>query len=208
MEQGGARALCAGNRPARRHQWRHDLALALQGREPPLVLSARLPTSLRRPHLSSTLYQPCWEGHPLHDNDLVISAARRRPFRGRRTHASAPARPRRANARRTRMQTLRGLWDYFAALDVHRAHVVRRCGVPIPESRSSGAWSSGSWPPFPTGRPGASSGSSTTTPSHRARDPSNRRRPGAPGCGSSVPRAMPVDSIRSRSTSRSCNARP
>ena len=101
MEQGGARALCAGNRPARRHQWRHDLALALQGREPPLVLSARLPTSLRRPHLSSTLYQPCWEGHPLHDNDLVISAARRRPFRGRRTHASAPARPRRANARRT-----------------------------------------------------------------------------------------------------------
>ena len=75
MEQGGARALCAGNRPARRHQWRHDLALALQGREPPLVLSARLPTSLRRPHLSSTLYQPCWEGHP---STTTTSSSRRR----------------------------------------------------------------------------------------------------------------------------------
>ena len=152
--------------PARHHQWRHDLPLPLQGRDPPLALSPRLPTSLR-PHLSSTLYQPCWEGHPLHDNDFVISAARRRPFRGVAV-PMPPRRPAPAAQMRVEHECKRcGAWAYLAALDVHRAHVVRRCGVPIPESRSSGVWSSGSWPPPPTGRPGASSGSSTTTLSHR-----------------------------------------
>ena len=43
-----------------------------------------------------------------------------------RTHASVPARPRRA-MRVEHEYKRRGAWAYLAALDVHRAHVVGRC---------------------------------------------------------------------------------
>ena len=39
MEPGRARAPRAGNRPGRRHQWPHDLAVALQGRDSSLAAS-------------------------------------------------------------------------------------------------------------------------------------------------------------------------
>ena len=73
------------------------------------------------------LYQQRWEGQPLHDDEFVISADDKTSIQARhRTHASAPARPRRAMRVEHEYQR-RGAWAYLAALDVHRAHVVGRC---------------------------------------------------------------------------------
>ena len=73
------------------------------------------------------LYQRCWEGQPLHDDEFVISADEKTSIHARRrTHVSIPTRPRRA--RRVEHEYQRcGAWAYLAALDVHRAHVVGRC---------------------------------------------------------------------------------
>ena len=73
------------------------------------------------------LYQRCWEGQPLRDDELVISADEKTSIQARRrAHASVPARPRRAMRVEHEYQRC-GAWAYLAALDVHRAHVVGRC---------------------------------------------------------------------------------
>jgi len=73
------------------------------------------------------LYQRCWEGQPLHDDEFVISADEKTSIQARRrTHASVPTRPRRAMRVEHEYQRC-GAWAYLAALDVHRAQVVGRC---------------------------------------------------------------------------------
>ena len=73
------------------------------------------------------LYQRSWQGQPLHDDEFVISADEKTSIQARhRTHPLAPVRPGRA-MRVEHEYRRRGAWAYLAALDVHRARVVRRC---------------------------------------------------------------------------------
>ncbi len=73
------------------------------------------------------LYARMWEGEPLGDNDFVLSADEKPGVQARyRVHDTLPAGPRRAM--RVESEYSRGgTLAYFAAYDVHRAHVTGRC---------------------------------------------------------------------------------
>ena len=75
------------------------------------------------------LYARCWEGHPLTDDDFVLSADEKTSIQARlRTHPSTPPRPR--QSMRVEHEYARGgAWAYLAALDVHRAKLFGRCEV-------------------------------------------------------------------------------
>jgi len=73
------------------------------------------------------LYDRKWQGHPLSDNDYVISADEKTSIQARcRCHPSMPA-------GRSRMMRVSHDYDrggalaYLAAYDVHHAHVIGRC---------------------------------------------------------------------------------
>ena len=106
-------------------------AVALQGRDSSLAASilalSRRSRFAQKAAPVLDLYQRCWEGQPLHDDAFVISANEKTSIQARcRTHASTPARPRRAMRVEHEHQRC-GASAYLAALDVHRAHVVGRC---------------------------------------------------------------------------------
>jgi hypothetical protein len=73
------------------------------------------------------LYARVWDGEPLKSNDYVLSADEKPGVQARRrlrpSVAPAPHRPMRVEAEYARGGTL----AYFAAYDVHRAHVIGRC---------------------------------------------------------------------------------
>lgn len=73
------------------------------------------------------LYARIWEGEPLGENDFVLSADEKPGVQARhRKHLGLPpaaGRPMRVESEYTRCGTL----AYFAAYDVHRAHVIGRC---------------------------------------------------------------------------------
>lgn len=73
------------------------------------------------------LYARLWDGKPLDDNEFVISADEKPGVQARcRVRSSLPAgphRPMRVESEYRRGGTL----AYFAAYDVHRAHVIGRC---------------------------------------------------------------------------------
>lgn len=73
------------------------------------------------------LYARIWEGEPLDENDFVLSVDEKPGVQARRRiHRELPPgshRPMRVEAEYTRGGTL----AYFAAYDVHRAHVIGRC---------------------------------------------------------------------------------
>jgi len=73
------------------------------------------------------LYARVWEGEPLGENDFVLSADEKPGVQARRRkHPSLPPgtnQPMRVEAEYARGGTL----AYFAAYDVHRAHVIGRC---------------------------------------------------------------------------------
>lgn len=70
------------------------------------------------------LYARTWQGEPLGEGDYVISADEKSQLQAlRRRHADQPTGPRRV--RRTEFEYIRGgTLAYFAAYDVHRAHVL------------------------------------------------------------------------------------
>lgn len=73
------------------------------------------------------LYARVWDGEPLGENDFVLSADEKpgvqARYRKHDTLPTAPRRPMRVESEYTRGGTL----AYFAAYDVHRAHVIGRC---------------------------------------------------------------------------------
>jgi hypothetical protein len=73
------------------------------------------------------LYARRWEGHPLTDEDFVLSADEKTSIQARlRTHRSTP--PRAGQPMRVEHEYDRGgAWAYMAALDVHRAKLFGRC---------------------------------------------------------------------------------
>jgi hypothetical protein len=73
------------------------------------------------------LYARGWDGHPLTDEDFVLSADEKTSIQARlRTHPSLPTRSR--HPMRVEHEYERGgAWAYLAALDVHRAKLFGRC---------------------------------------------------------------------------------
>jgi transposase len=73
------------------------------------------------------LYARAWEGEPLGENDFVLSVDEKPGVQARRrirpSVPPGPGRPMRVEAEYARGGTL----AYFAAYDVHRAHVIGRC---------------------------------------------------------------------------------
>lgn len=73
------------------------------------------------------LYQGIWQGHPLADDDCVLSTDEMTGLQARRRiHAAqppAPGRPMRVEHEYKRL----GTWAYFAAWDVRRAQIHGRC---------------------------------------------------------------------------------
>ena len=73
------------------------------------------------------LYARVWEGEPLGENDFVLSADEKpgvqARYRKHDTLPTGPHRPMRVESEYSRGGTL----AYFAAYDVHRAHVIGRC---------------------------------------------------------------------------------
>ena len=73
------------------------------------------------------LYERCWNGKPIKDDEFVISADEKTSIQARRrkhiTLPAAPKRPMRVEHEYGRC----GAWAYMAALDVHRARVFGRC---------------------------------------------------------------------------------
>ena len=73
------------------------------------------------------LYERCWQGQPLREDELVISTDEKTSIQARlRIHPSLPTRP--GEPMRVEHEYARGgAWAYLAALDVHRAKVFGRC---------------------------------------------------------------------------------
>jgi len=73
------------------------------------------------------LYERCWQGKPLRDDEFVISTDEKTSIQARlRIHPSLATEP--AKSMRVEHEYTRGgAWAYLAALDVHRAKVFGRC---------------------------------------------------------------------------------
>ncbi len=73
------------------------------------------------------LYERCWQGQRLGDDEFVISTDEKTSIQARvRVHPSLPAAP--GRPMRVEHEYGRGgAWAYLAALDVHRARVFGRC---------------------------------------------------------------------------------
>jgi hypothetical protein len=74
------------------------------------------------------LYERCWQGQPLGENEFVISTDKKTSIQARqRNHPSLPIEP--GKPMRVVEHEFRrgGAWAYLAALDVHRAKVFGRC---------------------------------------------------------------------------------
>ena len=73
------------------------------------------------------LYERCWQGKPLRDDEFVISTDEKTSIQARRrVHPSLATEP--AKSMRVEHENTRGgAWAYLAALDVHRAKVFGRC---------------------------------------------------------------------------------
>ncbi|MDO8672684.1 MAG: IS630 family transposase [Dehalococcoidia bacterium] len=73
------------------------------------------------------LYERVWDGQPLKDDELVVSADEKTSLQARRRrHATYPAQP--GAAMKVEHEYTRcGAWAYLAALDVHRAKIFGRC---------------------------------------------------------------------------------
>ena len=66
-----------------------------------------------------------WDGHPLEDDEFVLSAEEKTTIQSRRhtTYSAQPGSPMKEEQEYTRC----GAWAYIAALDVHRAKRFGRC---------------------------------------------------------------------------------
>ena len=86
------------------------------------------------------LYARHWQGEPLGDDDYVISADEKSQLKAlRRRHPGLPPAP--GRTRRVDFEYRRGgTMAYFAAYDVHRAHVIGQI-APRPASNPSPSWS-------------------------------------------------------------------
>ena len=73
------------------------------------------------------LYERCWQGQPLREDEFVISTDEKTSIQARlRIHPSLPGAP--GESMRVEHEYVRGgAWAYLAALDVHRAKVFGRC---------------------------------------------------------------------------------
>ncbi|MBI2864337.1 MAG: IS630 family transposase [Chloroflexi bacterium] len=73
------------------------------------------------------LYERVWEGQPLKDDELVVSADEKTSLQARRRrHSTYPAQP--GAAMKVEHEYTRcGAWAYLAAWDVHRAKLFGRC---------------------------------------------------------------------------------
>lgn len=73
------------------------------------------------------LYERVWQGHPLQDDEFVLSADEKTSIQERRRrHATYPAQP--SAPMKVEHEYIRcGAWAYIAALDVHRAKLFGRC---------------------------------------------------------------------------------
>lgn len=73
------------------------------------------------------LYERVWEGHPLTEDDFVVSADEKTSIQARsRIHPTLPARP--GSAMKVEHEYERcGAWAYLAAMDVHRMKLFGRC---------------------------------------------------------------------------------
>ena len=73
------------------------------------------------------LYERCWQGKPLRDDEFVISTDEKTSIQARlRIHPSLATEPGKS-MRVEHEYTRGGAWAYLAALDVHRAKVFGRC---------------------------------------------------------------------------------
>jgi hypothetical protein len=73
------------------------------------------------------LYERIWDGHPLKDDEFVLSADEKTSLQARRRkHQTLRTRP--GEAMKVEHEYTRcGAWAYLAALDVHRAKLFGRC---------------------------------------------------------------------------------
>jgi len=73
------------------------------------------------------LYERLWEGHPLKEDEFVLSADEKTSIQARaRCHASLPPQP--GGPMKVEHEYKRcGAWAYLAALDVHRMKLFGRC---------------------------------------------------------------------------------
>lgn len=73
------------------------------------------------------LYERVWEGHPLTEDDFVVSADEKTSIQARsRIHPTLPAQP--GSAMKVEHEYKRcGAWAYLAAIDVHRMKLFGRC---------------------------------------------------------------------------------
>ena len=73
------------------------------------------------------LYERVWNGHPLKDDEFVISADEKTSIQARRRrHPTCPVQP--GAPMKVEQEYRRcGAWAYFAALDVHRVKLFGRC---------------------------------------------------------------------------------
>lgn len=73
------------------------------------------------------LYERVWEGRPLADDEFVLSTDEKTSIQARvRRHPTVPPQPG-SPMRVEHEYQRRGVWAYFAALDVHRAKLFGRC---------------------------------------------------------------------------------
>ena len=152
------------------------------------------------------LYERRWQGLPLGPRDYVLCADEKTSIQvRRRRHPTLPPRPGRPMYVEHEYER-GGAWAYLAAWDVHRAKVFGRCepktGIAPFERLVAQVMRQ---EPYRSARRvfwivdnGSVIGASP---------PSRGCRPGGLGLRSSTPRSTRVGSTRSRSTSRSCNAR-
>ena len=149
------------------------------------------------------LYERVWEEHPLTAEEFVISADEKTSIQARRRHPTQPARAG-AVMKVEHEYERAGAWAYLAALDVHQAQLFGRCEPTTGIAPFDRLVEQVMTIPLIATR-GACSGSSTMARRTAVRAPCN-------ACSGSIRisctgPSMPVGSIKSRSTSRSCSAR-
>ncbi len=152
------------------------------------------------------LYERVWEERPLTADDFVISADEKTSIQARRRrHATQPTRAG-ALMKVEHEYERAGAWAYLAALDVHQARLFGRCepttGI-APFDRLVAQVMT--LPPYRDAR--RVFWSSTTVRRTAVRAPWNDSSGSIRIWCSCTGPSMPVGSIKSRPTSRSCNAR-
>ena len=131
LERRGHRGGNAAERVGGHDQRQHGLAVAPCGCHPPLAAPMLdLPAGSRlrgQGRADLDLYERQWEGHPLRDDEFVLSADEKTSIQARvrchATRAPQPGQPMKVEHEYDRG----GALAYVAALDVHRAKLFGRC---------------------------------------------------------------------------------